>query len=87
MARRAPSMYALPLRACIHTYGSCDCCMCGEHAPEQICLPSAERRLNQHVFAGPHGSSVTESHLQVIEELAEKLSELAMHHEELKAQV
>ena len=61
--------------------------MCGEHLPEQDCLPSAERRLNQHVFAGPHGSPVTESNLQVIEELAEKLSELAMHHEELKAQV
>lgn len=53
----------------------------------RVCLPGAEGRLNQNMFAGPHGSPVTESNLQVIEELAEKLSELAVHHEELKAQV
>ncbi len=50
-------------------------------------MPVAESRLNQHVFAGPYGSPVTVSSLHVVEKLAEKLSELAMHHEELRAQV
>ena len=53
----------------------------------QGCLCSAECRLNQNVFAGPHAAPVTAENLNTINALAARLTELSQDHNELRARV